>query len=387
MRHKTYGNNYIRDNNIDKIYYGFIYITTNEVNKKRYIGKRKFSSGWMNYYGSGLGLKRAIKKYGKSNFSRVIIDFTQDEEDAVKKEEEYIESYGAVESDDFYNLINGAGGNNTLANMSEEQLREWKLMMREVVPNGAMSPMATEIVMVSTVDGSLVKTFGAMVEANNHFGLRKNNRVIHRICKNRKGRAYGYHWLYLDDYRDLNQDKERFKTWFNNQPKSRDLKSAGTKRVYQLDKGDLSLIKKFATITDASKVTGIRSSELLKCCKHTNDVVSVGGYCWIFGDVYEGIMKKDLFTLYEGKRAIKIACLNTGEIFREAWKPEGIYHVDKRKILKCCRGDLKSAGLHPETNEPLVWIYFDFEKHHIEEFPQMLEEHWNKREINHKKVS
>ena len=47
--------------------YGFIYITTNMVNGKRYIGQKKFCDGWKTYLGSGKLLKEAIKKYGKEN--------------------------------------------------------------------------------------------------------------------------------------------------------------------------------------------------------------------------------------------------------------------------------------------------------------------------------
>ena len=48
--------------------YGFIYITTNMVNGKRYIGQKKFCDGWKTYLGSGKLLKKAIKKYCKENF-------------------------------------------------------------------------------------------------------------------------------------------------------------------------------------------------------------------------------------------------------------------------------------------------------------------------------
>ena len=52
--------------------YGFIYITTNLINGKQYIGQHK-GDGNDNYLGSGDEIKLAIKKYGKKNFKRETI--------------------------------------------------------------------------------------------------------------------------------------------------------------------------------------------------------------------------------------------------------------------------------------------------------------------------
>lgn len=50
----------------------YIYITTNLLNGKKYIGKRhclcEISND--NYLGSGKVLKNAIRKYGKNNFAK-----------------------------------------------------------------------------------------------------------------------------------------------------------------------------------------------------------------------------------------------------------------------------------------------------------------------------
>lgn len=54
--------------------YGYIYLTTNLVNGKIYIGRKK-SSIFLStkYLGSGRVLKQAIKKYGKINFSVLLL--------------------------------------------------------------------------------------------------------------------------------------------------------------------------------------------------------------------------------------------------------------------------------------------------------------------------
>lgn len=57
---------------------GFIYITTNKINNKKYIGKKKMKINAMTYLGSGKRLLKVIGKYGIENFERDIIDHAVD---------------------------------------------------------------------------------------------------------------------------------------------------------------------------------------------------------------------------------------------------------------------------------------------------------------------
>ena len=68
--------------------YGFIYITTNLINGKRYIGQKKYDKEgtWKNYLGSGTYLKRAIEKYGKDNFSKEIVEECESKEKLDERE-------------------------------------------------------------------------------------------------------------------------------------------------------------------------------------------------------------------------------------------------------------------------------------------------------------
>lgn len=91
--------------------YGFIYITTNMCNGKRYLGQRRFDNRekWKYYIGSGAAFKQAINKYGRENFIRNIIDIAYSEEELNKKEYEYSVFLNVVESHDWYNLVYGGG--------------------------------------------------------------------------------------------------------------------------------------------------------------------------------------------------------------------------------------------------------------------------------------
>ena len=84
---------------------GYIYLTTNTVNNKKYIGRRKSNVFLGNkYLGSGVHLKCAIEKYGKNNFSvQLIEEVNGSYNDLVERETYYINLYDAVNSDEFYN--------------------------------------------------------------------------------------------------------------------------------------------------------------------------------------------------------------------------------------------------------------------------------------------
>jgi len=87
--------------------YGFIYITTNLINGKKYIGQKVFNKYWQKYLGSGVLLTRSIKKYGRENFSREIISISYSKEELNLLEEEIIKFHNAVNSDNYYNINNG----------------------------------------------------------------------------------------------------------------------------------------------------------------------------------------------------------------------------------------------------------------------------------------
>ena len=90
--------------------YGYIYMTINILNGKRYIGKHK-SDKFVTYYkGSGAILIRSIEKYGADNFAVELVDVANSEEELNIKERYWIEHYNAVDDPMFYNISEGGIG-------------------------------------------------------------------------------------------------------------------------------------------------------------------------------------------------------------------------------------------------------------------------------------
>jgi hypothetical protein len=86
-----------------------VYKTTNLTNGHYYIGVHKqMGYSFDGYYGSGVGLKRAMKKYGKQNFNRDTLFVFSNVEDAYSKERELLSPvYRLLEC---YNMRPGGRG-------------------------------------------------------------------------------------------------------------------------------------------------------------------------------------------------------------------------------------------------------------------------------------
>ncbi len=112
--------------------YGIIYLTTNNINNKKYIGQHKTKNIDDSYLGSGHILKRSIERYGKENFTRTILDIAFSKEELSIKEICWIKYYNAVKSDEFYNIHIGGSGGYTIAGYSDRQLHEFKQKMKKI---------------------------------------------------------------------------------------------------------------------------------------------------------------------------------------------------------------------------------------------------------------
>lgn len=88
----------------------YVYVITNNINGKRYVGKHSTNNLDDGYMGSGVTLKGSQKRYGIENFSKRIVNFFDTEDEAYAYEERYIARVDAVKNDRFYNVINGGIG-------------------------------------------------------------------------------------------------------------------------------------------------------------------------------------------------------------------------------------------------------------------------------------
>lgn len=88
-----------------------IYETINLINGKRYIGQDANDNP--NYLGSGKNLKKAIEKYGRENFQKIILERCNSREKLNEREQHWIAITNAQKSNKYYNIVRGGtGGDN-----------------------------------------------------------------------------------------------------------------------------------------------------------------------------------------------------------------------------------------------------------------------------------
>lgn len=92
------------------IHYKIIYKTTNKINGKFYIGKHTTTNLNDGYLGSGVLLKAALRKYGKENFQKEILEFCPTDKILAKRETFYIRKYKATTTNVGYNLTENSSG-------------------------------------------------------------------------------------------------------------------------------------------------------------------------------------------------------------------------------------------------------------------------------------
>ena len=128
--------------------FNYIYLITNNINGKIYIGKHSTNNLNDGYMGSGILINKAIQKYGIENFTKEYLAFCDTNEKLNWLEKFYIKKYKAKEVG--YNLTDGGdggsglhpnhqGSNNTMygKHHSEETKQKLSNAAKEQFKNGS----------------------------------------------------------------------------------------------------------------------------------------------------------------------------------------------------------------------------------------------------------
>jgi len=163
-----------------------IYKTTNLINGKIYVGKD--TKNKPSYIGSGKILKQAIKKHGKENFKKEILEYCNDMVELEQREIYWISKLNSISNG--YNITEGGTGGDTWTN--NDISTHWntgKTPWNKGIPiSDEMKSRISE-----TKKGNSKSNSGSYKKGkeNRHFGKKqKDSTVNKRVNTRRKNGSY-----------------------------------------------------------------------------------------------------------------------------------------------------------------------------------------------------
>jgi group I intron endonuclease len=117
----------------EELFYGYIYLITNSLSGKIYIGKKKGKpEDTESYYGSGRIITAAIKKYGKENFTKKILELCTSIEDQNIKEIKWISELKSTDILLGYNISKGGDFGDVFTNNPNKELIREKIRASKI---------------------------------------------------------------------------------------------------------------------------------------------------------------------------------------------------------------------------------------------------------------
>lgn len=175
--------------------FGFIYITTNNITGEKYLGRKTFTRGWQNYLGSGVELKKALKEYGRENFSKDIIFYCNNADELINAEYQLSVLYDVVRNGNFYNMLYGGGSLNFYGHKHSDETRK-RMSINHADFNGSKNPAARKVNQY-TLDGEFIRTWDCAADITKELGI--SNSHICNCCRGKRKTTGGFKWSYATD--------------------------------------------------------------------------------------------------------------------------------------------------------------------------------------------
>jgi group I intron endonuclease len=261
--------------------YGFIYITTNLINGKRYLGQKKFYRNWKTYLGSGQAFKKAVKKYGEENFSKNIIYICYSADELDQIEYDLSVFFNVVESDDWYNLKYGGRTMHGYSPSLETRAKISKANKGKPAPNKGI-PMSEETKRKQSEaqSGDKSSWYGRHHTEESKIKIRESRigttATEETKVKMKKAQMGDKNHFYGKHHSEESKKKMSEAKQGTKSPKAR--------QIVQLTK-NLEFIKEWAYIQQASDALGILATNISACCRNGTHRTA-GGFCWMYLEDY-----------------------------------------------------------------------------------------------------
>lgn len=278
--------------------YGYVYLTTNLVNGKRYIGQHQYNKPYVDpkYLGSGTLFTEAVNEYGKENFIVEVLDWAENPQELDYLERCYIACYGAVRSKDFYNI---AQGGDLRAGLTEEEKAQWRQKISEAQKGPknhqwgkAISDDVKEKIRQSTL-GSKNHNWGLVLSPERRELLRRVNtgrtpynkgvkmspELLERHNQAMRLLASDPDWIAKNaaHITKLNQSEVAIHN-------REQLAVSRRQPVIQLSM-DGEVIARYVSGAEAGRATGYAKGNISKCCR--GEIPTAYGYKWVYSKDFQ----------------------------------------------------------------------------------------------------
>ena len=173
-----------------------IYLVTNLINGKKYVGRDAYNHP--GYYGGGTAIKKAIKKYGKENFTKEILEECQNTKHLKERELYWLNYFNAGNNSEFYNMILSSDGWEKGKERPEQKGKHLSDETKQKISqnskgktrkSGKPSPVVQykyEIIKTP------IAVFNSIQEASKTTGITPGD--ISAVCTGRQITAGGFYW-------------------------------------------------------------------------------------------------------------------------------------------------------------------------------------------------
>lgn len=303
----------------------YVYMHTNKINNKKYIGITGQQKYWTRWGTNGNGYKtqmfgKAIKKYGWENFNHEILGTVTTQDQAFELERFYIQKYQTNDNKFGYNVT--AGGETTYG-----------------VYN---LPSMSVPVCQYDLEGNFIAEFPSIKEAERVTGI--DNSLISACCRGVNHYTKTYIWSYEKHSKipGINPKQLRYDLVTKKQEK----------KVYQYNL-DGTFIKSYKSVSEANRLTGVDFRDISACCLRANKK-QAGGFIWS----YEYQESVDPYDSYYGKKIIYQYDLDGNLLGTyNGYKPVlSECDISQNALYKACRN---TENRNYKTCKGYIWSYHE----------------------------
>lgn len=220
--------------------YYILYKTTNNVNGMIYIGQHTTNRLDDGYLGSGKRLRRAIKHYGRQNFSFTVLCYLSNSHELNLLERLVVNTEFLSRTDVYNDAIGGNGGTR-----------------RELHTNGQKIP-----IIQYDMEYRFIKEWQSIKDASRSLNLGDAN--ISYCCKGKRASCGGFRFTYKSNIIKSNIKPKAYK-----------------RRVNQYDMGHI-FIRSWDCIRDIERQLGIHNTQINDCVHGRQRTAH--GFIWEYAD-------------------------------------------------------------------------------------------------------